>query len=269
VREVVAYNWPMYATGALATATGLAAARRLPRALALPARLTALATATLMAASTAATWYVYDHSSLYRLDWLDSLLPHGPGEHLVVSCGLDEVSPLLTARHPGARQSIADLFDPILMTEGSIRRARHRHPPAPGSIPARPGALPAENASQDTVFAVFAAHELRMPGERAALFAEIHRVLRPGGTLVLVEHTRNPANIAAFGPGAWHFMTRRVWLHHAAETKLRRVGERRIAGLVTAFAFRKEPNAAEERLPHPRTHPAATSRPSSTDGRGA
>jgi SAM-dependent methyltransferase len=239
-REVIAYNWPMYVAGALTAGSSWAAARHLPSAAALPARLGAVAAATLLATSTAASWYVYDRSDLYELDWLDDLLPEGPGDRMVVSCGLDHVSPLLTVRYPRGRQTVADLFDPILMTEASIRRARRRFPPSPENIPARPGALPAESDSQDTVFAVFAAHELRLPGERRALFAEIHRVLRPGGTLVLVEHARDAANAAVFGPGAWHFLTRRVWLGHAAETGLRRSGGRRIAGLVTAFAFRKE-----------------------------
>ena len=237
---MIAYNWPMYTAGALTAGGAWTAARHLPAAAALPARLGALAAATLLATSTAAAWYVYDHSDLYRLDWLDELLPEGPGDRLVVSCGLDHVSPLLTARHPRGQQTVADLYDPILMTEASIRRARRRFPPAPANIPARPGALPAESGSQDTVLAVFAAHELRLPGERRALFAEIHRVLRPGGTLVLVEHARDAGNVAVFGPGAWHFLARRVWLGHAAEAGLRRTGERRIAGLVTALAFRKE-----------------------------
>jgi SAM-dependent methyltransferase len=178
---------------------------------------------------------------LYRLGWLDAVLPGGrAGDRLVVSCGLDEISPLLAARHPEGTHVVVDLFDPLLMSEGSIRRARRRVPPAEGTVAARPGALPVEGASQDTVFAVFAAHELRMPGERDALFAEIERILRPGGTLVLVEHLRDMGNVAVFGPGAWHFLPREVWLRHGAGAGLRLVGERRIAKLVTAFVFRKE-----------------------------
>ncbi|MET8546651.1 hypothetical protein ABZW03_39465, partial [Kitasatospora sp. NPDC004799] len=55
----------------------------------------------------------------------------------------------------------------------------------------------------------------------------------------LVEHLRDAANTAVYGPGAWHFLPRGTWLRHAAEAGLRRAAERRIAGLVTAFAFRK------------------------------
>ncbi|MBV6701679.1 hypothetical protein [Kitasatospora aureofaciens] len=52
------------------------------------------------------------------------------------------------------------------------------------------------------------------------------------------EHLRDAANTAVYGPGAWHFLTRGTWLAHAAEAGLQPAAERRIAGLVTAFAFR-------------------------------
>ncbi|GAB7188502.1 hypothetical protein ATKI12_8333 [Kitasatospora sp. Ki12] len=238
VREVVRYNWPLYAAGVLTAAGGWAAARHLPRPAAVLARAGAATAAAHLAVSTLATWCVYDRSELYTYDWLPALLPDGPGTHLVISAGLDEASPRISTRHPAARQHIADLYDPALTTEGSIRRARRRVPPAPGTVPARPGALPARTSSLDTVFAVFAAHELRRPADRRALFTEVARTLRPGGTLLLVEHLRDAANIAAYGPGAWHFLPRSVWLRHAAEAGLRPAAEHRIAGLVTAVAFR-------------------------------
>ncbi|MFJ9607976.1 class I SAM-dependent methyltransferase [Kitasatospora sp. NPDC101176] len=238
VREVIRYNWPLYTAGVLTAAGGWAAARHLPGPAAALARAGAATAAAHLLISTLATWCVYDRSELHTYDWLPALLPDGPGTHLVVSAGLDEVSRPIAARHPAAHQRVADLYDPALTTEGSIRRARRHVPPAPGTVPARPGELPAATDSLDTVFAVFAAHELRRPADRRALFAEVARALRPGGTLLLVEHLRDAANIAAYGPGAWHFLPRSVWLGHAAEAGLRPAAERRIAGLVAAVAFR-------------------------------
>ncbi|MFD7709787.1 hypothetical protein [Streptomyces sp. NPDC059786] len=43
-----------------------------------------------------------------------------------------------------------------------------------------------------------------------------------------------------FGPGAWHFLPRAEWLRLAAHAGLRPTAERRLAHLVTAFAFTKE-----------------------------
>ncbi|MGW4896085.1 class I SAM-dependent methyltransferase, partial [Kitasatospora sp. NPDC004240] len=199
----------------------------------------ALAAGWLLAGSTAATWCVYDRSELHGYAWLDDLLPDGPGRHLVVSAGLDETSGPVAARHPGAPQLTVDLYDPALMTEGSIRRARRRVPPVPGTVTARPSELPAADASLDSVLVVFAAHELRRAADRAALFTEAVRVLRPGGSLVLVEHLRDAANTVVYGPGAWHFRPRATWLGHAAAAGLHPAAERRIAVLVTAFTFRR------------------------------
>ncbi|MGF1426662.1 class I SAM-dependent methyltransferase [Kitasatospora sp. LaBMicrA B282] len=238
MREVIRYNWPLYAAGLLAVGTGWAVGRRCTGAARGLGRAGAAGAAAHLATSTLATWLVYDRSDLHDYTWLPALLPDGPGDHLVVATGLDEASRPIAARHPDVPQRIADLYDPALTTEGSIRRARRRVPPAPGGIPARPGALPAATGSLDTVFAVFAAHELRRPADRTALFTEIARVLRPGGTLVLVEHLRDAANTAVYGPGAWHFLPRTSWLGHAAAAGLHPAAERRIAGLVTAFAFR-------------------------------
>lgn len=249
VREVLRYNWPLYAAGGLAAAVGWTLAHYLPRRLprrtscgpATAARTGALAATGLLASGTAASWWVYDRSELHTFSWLADLLPQGPGAHLVVSAGLDEASRPLARRYPASTQTVVDLYDPALTTEGSIRRARRRVPPADGTLPARPEHLPVPSASQDTVFLVFAAHELRHAHDRDALFAECARALRPGGALVLVEHLRDAANTTVYGPGAWHFLPRAEWLRLADGAGLSAAGERRIATFVTAFAFRKEP----------------------------
>ncbi|WP_063749062.1 class I SAM-dependent methyltransferase [Streptomyces sp. NRRL B-24484] len=256
VREVISYNWPMYLTGCLAVGAGLAVSYRLPGPAARLARAGAAAAAGLLASSTAATWWVYDRSELRTFDWLEDLLPAGPGDHLVVSSGLDEASRPLAARWPGHPQRVVDLFDRATMTEGSIRRARRRVPPVPGTVTGRPDRLPVATGSADTVLVVFAAHELRRPKDRRALFAEFARVLRPGGRLVLVEHLRDAANTAVYGPGAQHFFPRRTWLRAAAGAGLRPVVERRIGGLVTAFAFAPAEAPNDVRTDAP-THAAA------------
>ncbi|MFE6886784.1 class I SAM-dependent methyltransferase [Streptomyces sp. NPDC057694] len=240
VRDVVAYNWPQYAAG-LATAVAAATvAPRLPGPLRRLARTGSALALTLLGTATAASWYVYDRSELYGYDWLAALLPAGPSAYVVVSTGLDEVSAPLAARWPTARRTAIDLYDPALTDEGSIRRARRRVPPPAHAVPGRPGALPAPSADADAVLLVFAAHELRRARDREHLFAECARLLRPGGTLLVAEHLRNVPNTAAFGPGAWHFLPRKEWLRLAAHAGLRHQAERRVAHLVTAFAFTKE-----------------------------
>ncbi|MDF3291350.1 class I SAM-dependent methyltransferase [Streptomyces silvisoli] len=233
-RHVVAYNWPLYVAGSAAAAAGAVIGRRHRAAWAG----SALA-AWWLSASVLASHRVYDRSPLHSWRWLDRVLPEGPGRHLVVSAGLDEASAALRARHPGAAQTVADLYDALPVTESSLRRARRRVPPRPGSIPARPHRLPGADASYDTVIAPFAVHELRRAADREALLAECARILRPGGAVVLVEHCRDAANTAVFGPGARHFMPRREWLRLAARSGLTVAHEGRIAGYVTVLVLRK------------------------------
>ncbi|MEV1025104.1 methyltransferase domain-containing protein [Streptomyces sp. NPDC050264] len=240
VRDVIAYNWPRYATGLATVALTTSLSGRPHRPLRALARAGAVSATGLLASATAASWYVYDHSGLYDYHWLEALLPDVPSAYVVVSTGLDEVSGPLAARWPTARQISVDLFDPELMTEGSIRRARRRVPPPEHSVPGRPHALPPESSSVDAVLMVFAAHELRTAADRERLFTECARLLRPAGTLILAEHLRDTANVLAFGPGAWHFFARTEWLRLASHARLRPRAASRIAGLVTAFAFTKE-----------------------------
>ncbi|QKW23929.1 class I SAM-dependent methyltransferase [Kitasatospora sp. NA04385] len=258
VREVVRYNWPLYAAGCLAAGAGLALARRLPGPAATLARAGAGAAAALLTSSTAATWWVYDRSELRTFDWLEELLPTGPGEHLVLSSGLDEASRPVATRWPHHPQTVVDLYDPALMTEGSIRRARHHVPPAPRTRPGRHDRLPAATASADTVLAVFAAHELRRAADRHGLFAECARVLRPGGRLVLVEHLRDAANTAVYGPGAQHFFSRRTWLRAADGAGLHLVAQRRIGGLVTALVLAAPTDTAPTDTAPPVASPPVT-----------
>jgi SAM-dependent methyltransferase len=89
------------------------------------------------------------------------------------------------------------------------------------------------------VFLVFAAHELRARADRAALFAEIARALRPGGRLLLVEHCRDVPNIAVYGPGAWHFYPRADWLRLGRAAGLAPVAEATMTPLVRALVYQR------------------------------
>jgi SAM-dependent methyltransferase len=166
------------------------------------------------------------------------LLPGDPARYCVISTGLDEISPALQHRYPEAERQLIDLYDRRWTDGGSIGRARASAPPDPEARPASPGRLPADSASFDAVFLVFAAHELRDPSLRTDLFREVARVLRPGGSLLLVEHCRDLANISMYGPGAWHFYPRREWLRLTREAGLRLATETSMTPLIRAWVFR-------------------------------
>jgi ubiquinone/menaquinone biosynthesis C-methylase UbiE len=123
------------------------------------------------------------------------------------------------------------------MTEPSIRRAREIGRPCVPGVSADFRRLPLETASQDLVLAIFCLHELRKRADRKAAFGEIARSLTLNGRLIVVEHLRDKANFAAFGPGAMHFWPREEWISLADGAGLFLVSETSVTPFVRGLAF--------------------------------
>ncbi len=192
-----------------------------------------------MAASLAVSHYVYDRSPLYKLDWLACALPRPVQSWINIHSGWDESSVRLHAIFPDAVGQVVDMFDPKLMTEHSIQRARRLNRPAPSAVAANYDALPFGDSSFDTAFCIFAAHELRRHHERVRLFRQIARVLCAEGRLVVVEHLRDGRNFLAFGPGFLHFFSCAEWRRTASEAGLTLTSEFSFTPFVRVFIFER------------------------------
>lgn len=179
-----------------------------------------------LASSLLVSHYVYDRFPLYDLNWLGAVLPRTPGRWINVHAGLDETSAILASIFPDADTQVIDIFDPLLMTEPSIRIAHQLRVPHQFSDPSTPSAsmrydslaFPAE--SFDAASCIFAAHELRHHDQRVKLFEEVARILTPDGHFILMEHSRNWPNFLAFGPGFLHFFSQRAWRKAASDARL-------------------------------------------------
>jgi SAM-dependent methyltransferase len=237
--QILRFNWPQYVAAATC-AIGLAAALLLP----LPGWMKAVAVAGVglavfwLVASVAVSWYVYDRSGLTRWTWLREVLPDAPTTWANVHTGFDETTVPLAAIFGGAWASV-DIYDPATMTEPSIRRARATYPAPVPTVTAPATELPFADGSQDAVFALFAAHEIRDAALRERFFAEVARVLSSSGVAVLVEHVRDSANTVAFGPGVRHFHTLAEWRRASAAGGLVEIAERRVTPFVRCCTFRR------------------------------
>jgi SAM-dependent methyltransferase len=212
--QIVRFNWPVYVAAVVICGATLAALALFPAL----NRLRWLAwgmvacTGYWTVASLLASHWIYDRSKIYKWSWLKETLPSPPQRWANIHVGLDESSGALKQMFPASKGLILDVFDPAETTEPSIAQARAaRRSPLPAQR-ADLRALPFREAELDAVFLIFAAHEIRKRESRFAFFKELHRVLKPGGLLLLVEHLRDFKNFLAFGPGFIHFQPRSAWL---------------------------------------------------------
>ena len=192
-----------------------------------------------MASSLLVSHYVYDHSPLYDLNWVCSVLSRAPRRWINIHCGLDETSALLAVIFPGAASQVVDIFDPLVMTETSIRVARRvtHHTIPYTSMRYDSLAFPAEWF--DAAFSIFAAHELRHHDQRVRLFGEIARTLTPDGEFILMEHSRDWRNFLAFGPGFLHFFSQSAWRKAASDAGLTVLAEFSMTPFVHVYVLRR------------------------------
>ncbi len=238
VLQILKFNWPFYAVAlvvVISCVMGVVLAPLWARLLIAPVLSGALFWSV---ASLWASHIVYDLSPITRWDWIEELFSQVPRKAANIHAGFDETSRALRRAFPTTDLQVWDFYDRTLMTEASIARARKNFGATDAeSIDA--ARLPAMDASLDAVFLLFAAHELRSATAREEFFRELRRVLRPEGTLIIVEHLRDWANFLAYGPGFLHFLPRVEWLRLARASGLSVKQELRMTHFVRAFHFER------------------------------
>lgn len=241
VLSIVQYNWHFYATSlfTLAAIALILALRLLPRSGQAILIGAAVLTAFWSVSSLLASYYVYDYRGVTRWSWIPAFLSFPPQHWLNIHAGLDESTAALTKLFPRTQYCVVDIYDPHQMTEPSIARARRLHISSQPATAARFDALPLPEGHCDTVFLLFAAHEIRQRQDRKQFFAESARVLASSGQLLLVEHTRDWRNFVAFGPGFLHFYPRSEWLRLARAAGLTVHREQQITPFVRCFLMSK------------------------------
>ena len=241
VTQIIRYNWPYYFFALLLVGAGVAVALWA----ALPAPFTWIIllgtglTAFWSMTSILVSFYIYDVSPLYRWEWLAGLLNPSPRNWVNLHAGLDETTEAVRLLFPASQGRTFDIYDPLKMSERSIERARSSAKKGPSGNNADFRGLPIADSECDAAFLIFSAHEIRDWTDRLRFFNELHRILKPDGTLVLVEHLRDVWNFAAYGPGFRHFYARAEWTRVAEEVGLSVQSERSITPFVRCFVFSK------------------------------
>ena len=185
------------------------------------------------------SFFIYDLSNLYKLDWLDGIIINPQGKAINIHAGFDETSNLLQENYPSFELIVFDFYDPLKHTEISIKRARKAYPPYKGTKQISTNFFPLPNDSIDAVFVILSAHEIRNDEERAFFFKEITRVLKASGKIIVVEHLRDLPNFLAYSIGAFHFLSRSTWLKTFVYGDLNLQKEIKINPFMCCFILKK------------------------------
>jgi hypothetical protein len=81
---------------------------------------------------------MFDRSEFLRGQWLKEEYPQVPGRWVPINAGLKETTLPVGAVFPGAEGRTLDLYDPAVMTEPAVTRARQRTADVAGSATAQP-----------------------------------------------------------------------------------------------------------------------------------
>ncbi len=181
--------------------------------------------------------YVYDFSGYYDFNWLKMLQLSGtkPTQIVNINAGFDETSFILESKFPEAALRVFDFYNAKKHTEPAIVRARKVSKVYPGTAQIASDKIPLPDQSADLVFLLSAVHEIRSHSEKLAFLKECHRICKPEGKLITVEHLRDASNFFAFSIGFTHFFSRNTWKKAFQEAGFSAIEETKFTPFMSVF----------------------------------
>ncbi|MES2412056.1 MAG: methyltransferase domain-containing protein [Bacteroidota bacterium] len=157
--------------------------------------------------------YVYDFSGFYNFDWLRKLNIEDSESklNLNINAGFDETSFIIKKILPKSDLQVYDFYNAKQHTEPAIIRARKVSIFYPNTMQINSNAIPLNDNSVDNIFLLSAIHEIRKHDEKVQFLKECHRVCKPNGNVIMVEHLRDFPNFIAFTIGFTHFFSKTTW----------------------------------------------------------
>jgi len=157
--------------------------------------------------------YVYDFSGYYNFDWLKKYNFQDADTNQIVNinAGFDETSFIINNIFPHSDLKVFDFYDARKHTEPAIVRARKVSLVYPNTQHIKSNAIPILEDSVDIIFLLSAVHEIRSQEEKVQFLKECHRICKPEGEVIMVEHLRDFPNFLAFSVGFTHFFSKKTW----------------------------------------------------------
>lgn len=240
VTNIVRFNWHFYLIASLAFTLLFLFQSIIPaqfRIFIFSASIVALLT---MIISLVASYYVYDFSNLYSLDWL----PNSDFKKVLnINAGFDETSQIIKGKFPNCDLTICDFYDKEKHTEVSIKRARSAYPPIVGTIQVSTNNLTFKDNEFEYSLAILSAHEIRDKSGRVQFFNELKRVTKPNGQIFVTEHLRDLNNFLAYTIGFFHFQSKSTWTETFKLANLTLEKEIKTTPFITTFILIKNGDA--------------------------
>ncbi|MDC8001143.1 methyltransferase domain-containing protein [Aequorivita todarodis] len=211
VRNIVRFNWHFYLLALAFVGVLLFLGYFLNNSFAGMVFTIAIMIVFLTLVSLGVSCYIYDFSGLYSFNWMERFTSEKESRVVNIHAGFDETSEILQRKFPKSKLTVLDFYDPQKHTEVSIKRARKAYPPYPGTQQITTASLPLAHQSADSVFLIFAAHEIRDMKERELFFKELRRIVAPNGKIIVTEHLRDIPNFLAYTVGFFHFYSKASW----------------------------------------------------------
>jgi len=157
--------------------------------------------------------YVYDFSGYYNFKWLKKckIDESEVKQILNINAGFDETSFIIKNNFPNADLNVFDFYDAERHTEPAIVRARKVSLVYPNTQQMKSNSMEMSDHSVDLIFLLSAVHEIRSNDEKIQFLKECHRVCKPNGKVIMVEHLRDFPNFLAFSIGFTHFFSKKIW----------------------------------------------------------
>lgn len=232
VGNIIRFNRQFYLTALLVLAALIAFKNFFPKDFQFWLVILVVIAAATISISLVVSFYIYDLSGLYRLNWVENA---NHQKILTINAGFDETSGIIQEKFPEVELTICDFYDRAKHTEVSIKRARKANPPHSGTIAVKTEKLPFARHTFSKTLAILSAHEIREEQERVRFFRELKRVTEPESQILVTEHLRDWPNFLAYTIGFFHFHSRKTWLQTFQQAGLSLKEERKHTPFISTF----------------------------------
>ncbi len=185
------------------------------------------------------TYYIYDYSKIYDLEFVNNLKIKPKTKLVNINAGFDEFSFIILDKFKNEKLNVFDFYNPEKHTEISIERARKTTQIYPNTIQINTSKIHLEDNSVDFVFLLFAAHEIRNSAERITFFKQINLKLKPNGKVIVLEHLRDFPNFLAYTIGFFHFISKNEWTKTFHNSNFEIENEIKITPFLSLFTLQK------------------------------